>query len=1046
MKFAHIADTHIRNLKYHFEYKEVFRQLYESLRENDVDYIVHCGDIAHTKTQISPEFVDMCRDFFENLSSIAPTYVILGNHDGNLRNSSRQDALTPIAKAINSPSLHLIKDAGEVKIDKKFCLNVLSVFDEDNWVQPTDTTMVNIALYHGAIDKSKTDLNWTLGGDHDISIFDNFDFAFLGDIHKTQHLDAEKRIWYAGSTVQQNFGESLDKGYLLWDIESKDDFTVEHIAFDNPKPFITIPLTRKGNLPKNLNPPKGARLRIVSDSNISLDKMRKAVGAIKYKYDPESVTYLNRAASQKITVESAEGLEKKDLRDVKTQETLIREYLKDFQVSDEVMKRILDLNMKYNTTIERGEDTYRNVSWSLKTLEWDHLFNYGEGNSIDFSKLEGIVGIFGKNFSGKSSIVDSLLYSMYNSTSKSIRKNLNIINQNKDKCVARATIDIDDTSYIVERTSEKYIKKLKGEETLEAKTDLEFNSVDLLGNNTSLNGTSRQDTDRNIRKYFGSIDDFLLTSMASQMGSLNFVNEGSTKRKEILAKFLDLEIFDKKFRMAKEDSALTKGALKKLENIDYDSLIEEAKKKIIESEIAIVRNKAICETLQEDMSDLTKEISSIQEKIDSVPAEIIDITSLKKDIKKQKDKSESLLAKREELENVLEEKQGLYTKIETFLDDFNIDECLEQKKTFDEKDSALASFISDLKKESDKMDEFRNKERLLQEVPCGSEYSHCKFIKDAYESINLIDISEGRISELSRNIREVGEEIQGIDYKKVEDYILKYDQLLEKKNSTANDMAEAQVDLAKTKTSILRANLALKELLEKEEEYENNREAIENLESLMENRSELKKLFKNKEKEYKECHEDMLNFHKSHGSYEERLKSLGEQKVEYDTLATDFAAYDLLMTCSHPNGISYDIIKERLPIINQEIAKILTNIVEFEIFIQNDDKKLDIFIKHPKHDPRPLEMGSGAEKTIASMAIRLAFLTVSSLPKSDLFILDEPGTALDEENMEGFVRILDMVKGYFKTVLLISHLDTLKDCVDMQISIERKDGYAHVNI
>ena len=194
MKFAHIADTHIRNLKYHYEYNEVFQQLYKSLKENKVDYIVHCGDIAHTKTQISPEFVDMCRDFFENLSSIAPTYVILGNHDGNLRNSDRQDALSPIARAINSPNLHLIKNAGEVNIDEKFCLNVLSVFDEENWIQPTDTDMINIALYHGAIDKSKTDLNWTLGGDHDVSIFDNFDFAFLGDIHKTQHLDTEKRI------------------------------------------------------------------------------------------------------------------------------------------------------------------------------------------------------------------------------------------------------------------------------------------------------------------------------------------------------------------------------------------------------------------------------------------------------------------------------------------------------------------------------------------------------------------------------------------------------------------------------------------------------------------------------------------------------------------------------------------------------------------------------------------------------------------------------------------------------------------------------------
>ena len=126
MRFAHIADTHIRNLKYHFEYKEIFKQLYSSLKEEKVDYIVHCGDIAHTKTQLSPEFVDMCRDFFENLSNIAPTYIILGNHDGNLRNSSRQDALTPIVKALKSPNLHLIKNAKEVILDKKFCLNILS--------------------------------------------------------------------------------------------------------------------------------------------------------------------------------------------------------------------------------------------------------------------------------------------------------------------------------------------------------------------------------------------------------------------------------------------------------------------------------------------------------------------------------------------------------------------------------------------------------------------------------------------------------------------------------------------------------------------------------------------------------------------------------------------------------------------------------------------------------------------------------------------------------------------------------------------------------
>ena len=90
IKIAHIADTHIRNLKYHEEYRAAFANMYEILREQNVDYIVHCGDIAHTKTQISPEFVEMAASFFKNLGDIAPTYIILGNHDGNLRNGSRQ--------------------------------------------------------------------------------------------------------------------------------------------------------------------------------------------------------------------------------------------------------------------------------------------------------------------------------------------------------------------------------------------------------------------------------------------------------------------------------------------------------------------------------------------------------------------------------------------------------------------------------------------------------------------------------------------------------------------------------------------------------------------------------------------------------------------------------------------------------------------------------------------------------------------------------------------------------------------------------------------
>ena len=1045
LRLAHLADTHIRNLKYHFEYREVFKQLYKSLKEEKVDYIIHCGDIAHTKTQISPEFVDMCREFFENLAEIAPTYIILGNHDGNLRNGSRQDALSPIARAINSPRLTLIKNAGEVKIDDNFCLNVLSVFDEDNWVAPTDKSVINIALYHGAIDKSKTDSNWTLGGDHDISIFDDFDFGFLGDIHKTQQLDKEGRVWYAGSTVQQNFGESLDKGYLLWDIEDRDNFTNRLITFDNPKPFVTLALTKNGNLPRK-KPPEGARLRIVSDENVTLDKVRKAVDIVKYRYNPESVTYLNRAAGKQITVQAPDGIKKEDLRDLKTQEALMEEYLKEFEVSDEVMKKVYDLNKKYNTQIEEGEDVMRNVHWSLKSLEWDNLFNYGEGNIVDFTKLEGIVGIFGKNYSGKSSIVDTLLYSLYNSTSKSIRKNLNIINQNKPDCNAKATIAIDDTEYVVERTSEKYTKRLKGVETQEASTDLEFYKQDMLGQTTGLNGTSRQDTDKNVRKYFGTIQDFLATSMASQLDSLSFINEGSTKRKEFLAKFLDLEIFDKKFKLAKEDSAMTKASLKRLEGIDFEVEIGKIKREITKSELGIESNKAACTTLKREKQETVSEKSEISSKIESVPAEIIDPVMTSQKILQKKESILDLTSRKTEAIKELAVSEGKFEKIAQFLSQFDILSYQEKKRTIDSKKEELASMLTEMQSLSSEKERHTRKQDLLSEVPCGNEYASCKFIKDAHEAEGLIQVVEDRMSANSTRANSIGEEIKSHDPEKVDGYIEKYNLLADKRNVLATSIATNKLTIEKADNLLFKEQVELEQLQVKSSEYEANKEVIENLKGLLQQRKDKDREIKQIDQRLEQCEAAVMGLVKKHGSLEQKLAQAEEQQEEYETLKDDFAAYHLLMTCCHPSGVSYEVIKRRLPYINQEIAKILTNIVEFEVFITNNEDKLDIFIKHAKHEPRPLEMGSGAEKTIASMAIRLAFLTVSSLPKSDLFILDEPGTALDEENMEGFVRILDMIKGYFKTVLLISHLDSLKDCVDMQINIERKDGFAYVNI
>jgi exonuclease SbcC len=794
---------------------------------------------------------------------------------------------------------------------------------------------------------------------------------------------------------------------------------------------VTINLNKDGTLP-DATISEGARLRLVADSNISLDVMRRSVDVAKFKFKPESITYLNRASSKALDVES-ESAQREDLRNNNVQNRLIREYLEDYEVTEDVMEKVLELNSKLNKAIEDTEDVYRNINWSIQSLEWDGLFNYGKNNKIDFTKLEGIVGIFGKNFSGKSSIVDSLLYAVYNSTSKSVRKNLNMINQNMNVGSAKATIKVADTELSIERVSEKYVKKLKGVETEEAKTDVNFYSSDAIGNTESLNGTSRQDTDKNIRKFFGNLDDFLMTSMASQLDSLTFINEGSTKRKEILAKFLDLEVFDRKFKMAKDESSDIRGALRRLEGNDYDQQIEDATDVLTKKNEVLKENQIRCKQMEHEICGLQERISSIKGKIESAPTEIIDPIRISMEKETATTKLADLINKNKNQKQDIEEAKQKYQKIIKFLSEFDIAIYNEKKQLFEESKSRLDKLILNLEKTSSEKSLLATQRDLV-----------CK--KCVPIITRAMDKRQRDMSDLSAQINSIGADENFSEQQRVLDYVEKYQQVKDRKLELSEKIATLQLLIDKSGSNIVIQKTIIEKLDEKLKQYEDNREAIENLEELIVQKSNLEKDVKKINKECSLCKKETNNLFREVGSAEQQIKNLQEDKQELESLRTEFAAYELFMRCFHTNGISYNVIKNRLPVINEEIAKILTGIVDFEVFILNEDKKLDIFIKHPKFEPRPLEMGSGAEKTIASMAIRLALLSVSSLPKPDIFILDEPGTALDEDNMEGFVRIIDMVKSYFKTVILISHLDTLKDAVDTQIVIDKKKGFAHVSV
>lgn len=88
----------------------------------------------------------------------------------------------------------------------------------------------------------------------------------------------------------------------------------------------------------------------------------------------------------------------------------IRSLLLNKGVRAETVDKILAMHAEFVKTIEVRES----VMWKLKQLRWSNMYCYGEGNVIDFTKLSGLVSLVGKNKTGKSSVLDILVYVLFN--------------------------------------------------------------------------------------------------------------------------------------------------------------------------------------------------------------------------------------------------------------------------------------------------------------------------------------------------------------------------------------------------------------------------------------------------------------------------------------------------------------------------------------------------------------------------------------------------------------------------------------------------------
>ncbi|RYX78191.1 hypothetical protein EON71_01300, partial [bacterium] len=229
----HLSDIHIRPRDRHNEYNEVFTQTLVTLKKNinnkiNKSLIVLTGDIVHNKTDMSPELISILSKFLNDLANIADVIMIPGNHDCNLSNRQRMDALTPIVDCLNKhDKIFYLKNSGYYNY-KNIIFGVSSVIDDIFLPSPSKDlnpkfdmdNKYKIALFHGAVHGSVTDVGHRMNTeDLVVKDFKGYDYVLLGDIHKYQYMDNYKRIAYSGSLIQQSFGEKIEgHGILKWNL------------------------------------------------------------------------------------------------------------------------------------------------------------------------------------------------------------------------------------------------------------------------------------------------------------------------------------------------------------------------------------------------------------------------------------------------------------------------------------------------------------------------------------------------------------------------------------------------------------------------------------------------------------------------------------------------------------------------------------------------------------------------------------------------------------------------------------------------------------
>jgi len=1039
-KIYHIADVHIRNLKRHKEYREVFSHLYDyiSTTKSEDSIIVLCGDIVHAKTDMTPEVIEMTQTFLKNLSDMLPTILIPGNHDANLNNPSRLDALSPIVNALNHSNLHYMKDDGVWKMGG-ISFSHSSVFGESKEIIPSEEVHgdYKIALYHAPVDKVKTEYGFQLENKNvKVDSFDGYDLVLLGDIHvPNQSLNDEGTIKYCGSTIMQNHAEAKypEHGILVWDVDTKES---EFVPIHNDYGYVTIDV-EDGKVIGTPTIPNKPRMRVrVKDTSQS--QLKKIISEIKTGRKVQELT-IQKVLSDTKDSNGNSDITLQNVRDIGFQNQMLESFLSDkYIIGDEQMEVIRNINQDINNKLGSVKGM-KNIIWKPKTFEFSNMFSYGTNNIVDFSQMKGAYGIFAPNASGKSSLWDALSFCLFDRCSRTT-KALDVLNYSKSKFDCKFNFEINGVDYFIERVGKKSPKRGT------VKVDVNFYCI-VDGVEHSLNGEERRDTNSIIRQYVGSYDDFILTAMSNQSNSGGFIEKSQREKKELLAQFLDMNVFEELYQIANDEIRELSALLKDYKNQNFTDKLVEAKEDLQKNEKVLIKQKNELSKFKDTQSVLRERKDSLVSDLKTVDDTIIDIDSLKE----LKDKL------KKQISDKSNECAGYVNNLESFKD--TLEKCESNYSTYDlpklqKSHLKYQAYVNRLEEITSSLDslntDIEHKQEHLDGIGSLSfddDCEHCvknqntpfaKKSKTLSEDIEEITLTSKRLtneivdmkSEMYKyDVREVLVTVK--DLKDECDTLKNQIEKLELTNKSCN------LELSELKSKLVSTEDNINKSFEQEASVKHNIKIQQNIDIT-------KETLDNLETDMSTLHNEITNVVGDVRISENVIQTVNDSIDKLEMMEQKYEGYEYYLQCVRRDGIPYQLISEILPKLEVEINNILQPIVDFQIILNTDGKNINSYIAYGTEEFWPLELTSGMEKFISSVAIRTALVNVSNLPRPNFIAIDEGFGSLDTDNFNSLYLLFDYLKHQFDFIVTISHIDKTRDMVDQIIDITKLGGFSSI--